>query len=218
MARIAPSLLAADFTHLHDEVSKISASTDILHLDVMDGHFVPNISFGPAIIKQLRPLTSLYFDVHLMISNPERYAQVFVNAGAQGITVHVETFSSVEHGMKVIQALKDLHVDVGITLKPNTSITALYPYLPVVQRALVMTVEPGFGGQSFMTNQVSKIRDLYNYRQQNKLAFDIEVDGGVTRDTAPICIEAGADTLVAGTSVFKSKDYQLAIQEMEGKR
>ncbi len=218
MARIAPSLLAADFTHLHDEVRKISASTDILHLDVMDGHFVPNISFGPAIIKQLRPHTSVYFDVHLMISNPERYAPIFVDAGAQGITVHVETFSSVEHGMKVIQALKDLHVDVGITLKPGTPIATLYPYLSSVQRALVMTVEPGFGGQSFMMSQVSKIRDLFAFREQHHLHFDIEVDGGVTRETAPLCIEAGADTLVAGTSVFKSKDYQLAIQEMGGLR
>jgi len=218
MARIAPSLLAADFTHLHDEVRKISASTDILHLDVMDGHFVPNISFGPAIIKQLRPHTSVYFDVHLMISNPLRYAPIFVDAGAQGITVHVETFSSVENGMKVIQALKDLHVDVGITLKPGTPIATLYPYLSSVQRALVMTVEPGFGGQSFMTSQVSKIRDLFAFREQHHLNFDIEVDGGVTRETAPLCIEAGADTLVAGTSVFKSKDYQLAIQEMGGLR
>lgn len=218
MARIAPSLLAADFTHLADEVLKINASTDILHLDVMDGHFVPNISFGPAIIKQLRPLSSLYFDVHLMISEPERYAKVFADAGAQGITIHVETFSSLAHGLQVIQSLHDLHVDVGITLKPNTPVTALYPYLSSVQRALVMTVEPGFGGQSFMTNQVHKISDLAAYRRQHQLAFDIEVDGGVTLETAPLCIAAGADTLVAGTSVFKSSNYHQAIQEMRGSR
>lgn len=216
MTRIAPSLLAADFTHLSDEVQKISQSTDILHLDVMDGHFVPNISFGPALIKQLRPTTTLYFDVHLMISDPERYAPIFKDAGAQGITVHVETFTSVEHGLRVLHVLKDLKVDVGITLKPGTSITALYPYLPHVQRALVMTVEPGFGGQLFMPKQVMKIRELAAYRQAHHLSYDIEVDGGVTLETAPICIQAGADTLVAGTSVFKSSDYHQAILEMRG--
>lgn len=214
MNRIAPSLLAANFTKLAEEVHALGSSTDILHLDIMDGHFVPNISFGPAIIKQLRPLTSLYFDVHLMISSPISYLEAFKSAGAQGITVHVETFASVAEGIALLKQIQSLGCDAGITLKPKTPVTALLPYLPYVQRVLIMTVEPGFGGQSFMHDQLAKISFVASYRHEHHATFDIEVDGGVNVATAKLCREAGALTLVAGTSVFAAKDYHQAIEEM----
>ena len=214
MKRIAPSLLAANFTQLASEVLAVVPYTNILHLDIMDGHFVPNISFGPAVIRQLRPLTSLYFDVHLMISEPLNYLRAFKDSGAQGITVHVETFKDVAQGRHIIDAIHALGCEAGVTLKPGTDIHELDPYLPFVERVLVMSVEPGFGGQSFMPSQLSKITYLYDYRLQHHVQFDIEVDGGITSLTAPLCFAAGADTLVAGTSVYGTKDYQKAIEEM----
>lgn len=214
MKRIAPSLLAADFTQLAKEVLAVAPYTDILHLDIMDGHFVPNISFGPAVIRQLRSLTSLYFDVHLMISEPVKYLTTFKDAGAQGITVHVETFKDIVSGKHVIDAIHSLGCEAGVTLKPGTDIRSLDPYLPFVERVLVMSVEPGFGGQSFLSSQLSKITYLNEYRKQHHLLFDIEVDGGVNSITAALCFAAGADTLVAGTSIYGTKDYKKAIEEM----
>lgn len=216
MVHIAPSLLAADFTHLADEIERIRPFTSILHLDIMDGHFVPNISFGPGLIKQLRPLTTMYFDVHLMISHPEKYVTVFKDAGAQGITVHVETFLDEAHGHRVIDCIHHAGCEAGITLKPGTSLDALAPYLSRVERVLIMTVEPGFGGQSLMMDQVEKIRKIAQLKHLRQWQFDIQVDGGVTIETAPLCRAAGATTLVAGTSVFKATDYAEAIRQMGG--
>ena len=208
---IAPSLLAADFARIGQEVAAVEeAGAEALHLDVMDGHFVPNISFGADIVKAARPYSKALFDTHLMISEPLRYAPNFIKAGSQHITFHVE---SDDDPAAVIRAIHDGGCTAGISVKPKTPASAVFPYLESVELVLVMTVEPGFGGQSFMADQLPKIAEIRREIDSRGLKVHLEVDGGIAAATAPLVREAGANMLVAGSSVFRAKDgYKAAVQ------
>ncbi|MBX3022168.1 MAG: ribulose-phosphate 3-epimerase [Bdellovibrionales bacterium] len=207
---IAPSILSADFARLGEEVRAVEAAgADWIHVDVMDGHFVPNLTIGAPVVKALRPVTKLPLDVHLMIEQPERYVKDFCAAGADYLTIHVEATREVE---KTLREIRSLGVKPGITLRPRTAIEDIFPYLKLVDLILVMTVEPGFGGQSFMADQVEKIHKLkVELRRLGHTAL-IEVDGGITDVTAREVREA--DVLVAGSYVFK-KDYATAIRSLK---
>jgi len=213
---IAPSILAADFSRLVEEVRKVEAGgADWLHLDIMDGHFVDNISFGPAIVKTIRGLTNLPLDVHLMIEHADHYVPRFVEAGANSITVHVE--AEARHDVaKTLEQIRASGCRTGLTLNPATPFQSVEPYLPDIDLLLVMTVHPGFGGQSFRPEMMEKVRRAKEYRDSLGGKFDIEVDGGINADTARLSIENGANVLVAGTSIFHSKDYAKAIRQLRG--
>jgi len=198
--RIAPSILAADFANLGEEVCAVAeAGADYIHVDVMDGHFVPNITIGPDAVKALRPATGLPFDVHLMIAPVDPFVPRFADAGADIITVHVEAGPDVRRTLRLIRSHGK---KAGVSLKPDTPISAIEQVLDDVDLVLVMTVEPGFGGQSFMPSQLDKIRELRARIDANGRTIDLEVDGGITEETARLAIEAGADVLVAGTATF----------------
>ena len=198
---ISPSLLAADFRNLGSDIAEVAkAGAELLHLDVMDGKMVPNISFGVPVIESIRPDSELLFDVHLMIDRPLFYAEKFVKAGADHITFHVE---SSDDPAETIKAIHDLGVTAGMSLKPGTPAEALFPYLDDLELVLVMTVEPGFGGQSFMADQVAKIAEFKKEIASRGKSIHIEVDGGIGAKTAPSVLEAGANVLVAGTAVFR---------------
>ena len=204
--KIAPSMLASDFTKMGACAEAIKEA-DWMHLDIMDGHFVPNISFGPDVVRALRPVSDLFFDVHLMLSHPKFYIEKFAQAGAELITFHVECEDDIA---ETIAEVKKYNIKVGLSLKPGTPVEALYPYIDDIDLVLVMTVEPGFGGQKFMADQMDKLRAL----RAKRADLLLEVDGGVNRETALVCRDAGADVLVAGTGVFKAADIPAEIQAL----
>ncbi|MFW6144937.1 MAG: ribulose-phosphate 3-epimerase, partial [Candidatus Natronoplasma sp.] len=197
--KIAPSILSADFSCLERSIEEVS-DTEWLHLDVMDGHFVPNITFGPCVIKAVRRKSTQVFDTHLMISEPEKYVEEFVDAGSDIITFHVEAVDNVE---EVIDKIKGHGVDVGISLKPDTPFEGVDEFLPSLDLILIMTVEPGFGGQSFIHDVVPKIKEAKEAVDEGGYDVDISVDGGISPETAPVAVENGANVLVSGSSVFK---------------
>jgi ribulose-phosphate 3-epimerase len=209
---IAPSILAADFSRLSDEIHRVEAAgADWIHCDIMDGHFVDNISFGPDIVGFVRRLTSLPLDVHLMIEHADHYVPRFVKAGANSITVHAEP--EAKHDvMKTIRHIRDAGCRAGLTLNPETSFDLVEPFLDQIDLLLVMTVHPGFGGQSFRADQMQKVRRAKSLNG----SIDIEVDGGINAETAKPSIENGANVLVAGTSIFHARDYSEAIRELRG--
>jgi ribulose-phosphate 3-epimerase len=213
---IAPSILAADFGHLADDIQRvIAAGADWLHLDIMDGQFVDNISFGPAIVKLVRGLTSLPLDVHLMIERADHYAPRFLEAGANSLTVHVEP--EAKHDVAgTLRLIRERGGRAGLTLNPATPFAAVEPFLPDIDLLLIMTVHPGFGGQSFRPEMMAKVQRASQLRGSLGLNYDIEVDGGINEETAAVSIEAGANVLVAGTSIFKSPDYAAAIRNLRG--
>ena len=214
MLKIAPSILAADFSKLAEEVKCVdSLGADYIHIDVMDGHFVPNITLGPGIVKCLRPHTELPFDVHLMIENPDQYIKDFKEAGADIITVHVE---ACRHLHRTLQLIKQYEMQCGVVLNPHTPLEMIKHVLQEVDWILIMSVNPGFGGQTFIPDSLNKIATLNQWRQEQNLSYVIEVDGGVNEETARLCEEAGADVVVAGSAVFNAAGRQLAIQKIKG--
>jgi len=209
MKKISPSLLAADFANIENEVKKVTAAgADFLHLDIMDGHFVPNLTFGPPVVAAIKKVATIPLDVHLMIETPEKYVDEFLKAGADYLTIHIEATQYTKDLLKKIRAHG---AKSGLTLRPGTPIESVKDFLSFCDLVLVMTVEPGFGGQSFMIDQVAKIDWLKDYRQQHNLSYLIAVDGGVS-DKTRAHVE-NADVLVAGTYVFKN-DYVKAIQSL----
>jgi ribulose-phosphate 3-epimerase len=213
---IAPSILAADFSRLAEEIHRVEAAgADWIHCDIMDGHFVDNISFGPDVVRLVRKETSLPLDVHLMIEHADHYVPRFVKAGANSITVHVEP--EAKHDvLETLRKIRDAGCRAGLTLNPETPIEMIEPFLGKFDMLLVMTVHPGFGGQPFRADQMEKVRRAAKWNQSRKRKIDIEVDGGINRKTARISIENGANVLVAGTSIFRSDDYAKAIRELRG--
>ena len=201
---LAPSLLAANQSALREGVEFAqTAGVQSLHLDIMDGHFVPNISFGPDVVQSLRKNSNLFFDVHLMLSNPNKHYESFINAGADLITIHLEPEYPIE---ETINAIKETGVLAGIAINPETNVDAVMPYLKMVDLVLVMTVHPGFGGQKLIASCLDKVRTIKEKQLELGLSFRIEVDGGVNLENAKMCVDAGADTLVCGTSFYQSED------------
>ncbi len=206
---VAPSMLAADFGHLAEETVRVEqAGADWIHLDVMDGHFVPNLTIGPQVVSALRPVTKLPLDVHLMIEHPERYLEEFAKAGADRITIHAEACAQLK---SVVEQVKRLHCKVGVALRPQTPLAALEASLKMIDLVLLMTVNPGFGGQEFMPEVLPKIEML-----RTRFARDIQVDGGITHEPARRTRDAGANVLVAGTYIFRATDPRQAIAALRG--
>ncbi|KAA0564135.1 ribulose-phosphate 3-epimerase [Bacillus sp. CH30_1T] len=211
--KIAPSILSADFAELGNEIKDVEkGGADYIHVDVMDGHFVPNITLGPMIVKAIRPLTTLPLDVHLMIENPGQYIEAFADAGADYLTVHVEADP---HLHRTIQMIKSKGVKAGVVLNPATPAEMIKPILQDVDMVLLMTVNPGFGGQSFIPSVVPKIKQIREWANEVNPALEIEVDGGINPETAAICAEAGADVFVAGSAIYNRSDRAAAIEELK---
>src|SRR6266404_156903 len=209
---VAPSILAADFSNLAGEVRKVeSAGADWVHCDIMDGHFVDNISFGPMVVEVVRKQTKLPLDVHLMIEHADHYVPRFVDAGANSITVHVESEAKHDIG-KTLRQIRDAKCRVGLTLNPATDLKLVEPFLDEIDLLLVMTVHPGFGGQSFRPEQMEKVKRAVDWNRARERKIDIEVDGGINPETARVSIQNGANVLVAGTSIFGASDYAEAIR------
>lgn len=213
--KIAPSLLSANFTKLKDEISAVEAAgADLLHLDVMDGHFVPNLTIGPFIIEAIRECTKLPLDVHLMIEAPEKYIEAFIKAGGDMISFHCEVPTA---SPEIVAQIKKRGAKAGIAMNPNTDISKLNDYFDVVDFVLVMSVYPGFGGQQFIDETLEKIKKLEKYRTVHNHAFEIEVDGGINGANVSDLAKAGADIFVAGSAIFKTADYKQTIARMREK-
>ena len=219
LKKIAPSILSADFSRLGDELRDVEmAGADVIHVDVMDGHFVPNITIGPLVVQGLKKLTSLPLDVHLMTEEPERYLEAFAQAGSDWITVHAEACPHLKRAIKKIRQLK---ARPGIVLKPASSLKALYPVLDDIDLVLIMSVNPGFGGQPFIPSTLKKISRLKKIIDQNRYPLEIEVDGGIKVENIGEVSRAGADIFVVGTGIFKTEDYKETMRELReeiGKR
>lgn len=211
--KVAPSVLACDFSKMGEEILKVNeAKADMIHLDVMDGNFVPNISFGPAVIKSIRKYTDILFDVHLMIQEPKRYINDYVKAGAENITFHVEA----EYDVKgTIEDIKNQNVKASLSVRPKTPIEAVFPYLDDIFMVLIMTVEPGFGGQSFMPDMMEKVKKLRAEIDRRNLDVLIQVDGGINIETSKVAKEAGVDVCVAGTALFGAESMTDAVKDMQ---
>jgi ribulose-phosphate 3-epimerase len=210
MIKIAPSILAADFSKLAEEVREVEkAGADLIHIDVMDGHFVPNITMGPIVVEALRPVTSLPLDVHLMIENPDAYIEQFAQAGADYITVHVE---ACPHLHRTLQLIRSTGVKTGVVLNPHTPVESILHVLENVDMVLFMTVNPGFGGQAFIHSVLPKVKQLSAIIKERNLEIEIEIDGGVDENTIISCVEAGATVLVAGSAIFNQKNRAEALQ------
>ncbi len=210
--KISPSILAADFSCLYQEISRVEGEADSLHFDIMDGHFVPNITFGPGLVASLRKKVNLPFEIHLMVDNPQEWINPFVDAGADFITVHAETSL---HLARLIAIIKEKGLKVGVAVNPATSLQELEYVIPEVDLVLAMTVNPGFGSQSLLSSVIPKIRDLREIIKKRRLSLEVEVDGGINQDTAAKVIEAGASILVAGTAVFNASDAEKAILRLK---
>ena len=211
MIKVSASILASDFARLGEEVRRIGdAGCDMVHVDVMDGHFVPNLTMGPMIVKAIRPYTKTFFDVHLMISDPEKYAPAYIQAGADGITVHAEACG--ERLEEILRELKHQGVRVGCAISPDTPWTVLEPVLPMLDMVLVMTVYPGFGGQKLIPQTLDKVRVIRSRYPE----LDIQVDGGVNSETLPEVLEAGANVIVMGTAFFRAEDPSKFVKQVKG--
>ena len=213
MIKVSPSVLACDLSRLLDEVKSIeSAGADMVHLDVMDGMFVTNISFGLPVIASLRKNTDIFFDVHLMITEPQRYIKDYVDAGADLITIHYESCDS---PAEVVKLIKSYGKKACVSIKPATPASVLFPMLSELDMVLVMTVEPGFGGQKMIPETIEKVRELRNYANENGINVDIQVDGGITPDNVKLAIDAGANVIVAGSAIFRAQDPAAVISAMK---
>ena len=212
MIKIAPSILSANFAKLGDEIKDVElGGADYIHVDVMDGHFVPNITIGPLIVEAIKPITTLPLDVHLMIDNPDEYIPAFAKAGADIISVHVE---ACRHLHRTIQLIKSHGVKAGVVLNPATPVSMIKHIIHDVDLVLLMTVNPGFGGQAFISEVLPKIKDVATYVRENGLSVEIEVDGGVNEETAKLCVEAGANVLVAGSAIYNKLNRKEAIEKI----
>lgn len=213
MVKIAPSILAANFAKLGEEVLEVEkAGADLIHIDVMDGHFVPNITMGPIVVEALRPLTTLPLDVHLMIENADQYIEAFAKAGADYITVHVE---ACPHLHRTIQLIRSLGVKPGVVLNPHTPVESIGHVLEDIDMVLFMTVNPGFGGQKFIHSVVPKVKQLADIIRERNLSIEIEIDGGINEETIKPCVEAGATVLVAGSAIYNAPDKGKALQAIK---
>jgi ribulose-phosphate 3-epimerase len=214
MIKIAPSILSADFADLGGEIGRVEAAgADLIHIDVMDGHFVPNLTIGPPVVAAIRKTTKLPFDVHLMITNPEEMVTPFIRAGADIVTVHAET---APHLHRLLESIREQGAKAGVSLNPSTPLSAVEEVLDFADMVLLMTVNPGFGGQKFIPTMVDKIRRLSRMVEARKLAVDIEVDGGIIPDNARQVAAAGANILVAGSAVYGAPDMAAAIRSLRG--
>ncbi len=215
MVKIAPSILSADFSKLGEEIKDVeNGGAELIHIDVMDGHFVPNITIGPLVVESVRPITKLPLDVHLMIENPDHYIESFAKAGADYITVHVE---ACKHLHRTIHYIKSFGVKAGVVLNPATPVGWIEPIIEDLDMVLLMSVNPGFGGQQFIPSVLDKIKSVKELANQKGIQVEIEVDGGVNEETARACVEAGATILVAGSAVFNQEDREKAISLLKGK-
>ncbi|SEM23164.1 ribulose-phosphate 3-epimerase [Paenisporosarcina quisquiliarum] len=213
MVKIAPSILAANFSKLGEEVLEVEkAGAELIHIDVMDGHFVPNITMGPIVVEALRPLTKLPLDVHLMIENADQYIESFAKAGADYITVHVE---ACPHLHRTIQLIRSFGVKPGVVLNPHTPIETIQHVLEDIDMVLFMTVNPGFGGQKFIHSVVPKVMQLSDIIKERNLSIEIEIDGGINEETIKPCVEAGATILVAGSAIYNAPDKAKALQTIK---